>query len=93
MLEKDLQKSVLELAHLRGWRTYHTYDARRSTPGFPDLSMVRGKRLIFAELKREKGRLTAAQTEWIEALRQTVCEVYVWRPADWQDGTIEDCLL
>ena len=62
----------------------------------PDLCLVRGRRLIFAELKTEKGRLTPAQEAWLEAfkaLRSTApIEVYVWRPADWFGGTIDRIL-
>ena len=35
--EKGFQAAVVELARLRGWLVYHTYDSRRSAKGFPDL--------------------------------------------------------
>ena len=50
------------------WRYYHTRDSRRSAAGFPDLVLVRGPRLIFAELKTERGKLTADQVAWLEDL-------------------------
>ncbi len=31
-LEQDWQATVIEAAERLGWRVYHTYDARRSTP-------------------------------------------------------------
>jgi hypothetical protein len=80
--ESVLQNQVERLAALYGWRPYHTHDSRHSPPGFPDLVLVRGTRLIFAELKTQRGRLTLAQSEWLEDLRETWAEVYVWRPAD-----------
>ena len=63
--EANFQATVIELAELHGWRVYHTHDSRRSQPGFPDLTLVRRYRLIFAELKREGGKLTAEQTAWL----------------------------
>ena len=62
--EEALQSAILQYARLRGWRCYHTYDSRRSAPGFPDLCMVRRGYVVFAELKSEKGRLTDAQKDW-----------------------------
>jgi hypothetical protein len=64
-----------------GWFVYHTYDSRRSEPGFPDLTMVHSG-VVFAELKTDKGRLTADQEAWLERLRSAGAEVYVWRPRD-----------
>jgi hypothetical protein len=50
--------------------------------GFPDLVLVRD-RVIFAELKRDKGQLSVDQYEWLEMLKKTGAEVYVWRPCEW----------
>jgi len=92
MTEKKLQGTVVELAQLTGWLCYHTYSSRRSEPGFPDLTLVRRDRVVFVELKTRTGRLRPAQIQWVEALRATAAEVYVWRPEHWFDGTIERCL-
>ncbi len=74
---------VVQLARLYGRLAYHTHDSRRSAAGFPDLTLVRGRRLLFAELKREAGRTTAEQDGWREALREAGQEAYLWRPSDW----------
>ena len=67
--EKDFQANIEAAAKRLGWHVYHTHDARRSAAGFPDLVMVRRGRLIFAELKREKGSTTTkAQYEWLREL-------------------------
>jgi hypothetical protein len=87
MTEKEFQSQVLELAEATGWLCYHTYNSQRSQAGFPDLVLVRGHRLIFAELKREKGRLSESQRTWLAALEETA-ETHVWRPSDW-DTVIE----
>jgi hypothetical protein len=80
MVEKDLQRQVVDLASLLGYRrAYHTYDSRRSQTGFPDLVLVRD-RVIFLELKREKTKTTPAQRDWLKALRDAGAEVYVVRP-------------
>ena len=49
--------------------------------GFPDLVLVRAPRVIFAELKSAKGKLSGDQEAWLLALAGTPIESYVWRPA------------
>ena len=69
MTEKEFQAQIVELVGLLGGMVYHTYDSRRSASGFPDLTIVtRDRRLIFAELKNDRGRLTEYQKSWLEAL-------------------------
>lgn len=85
-------QAIIDLARLLGWKTYHTFDSRRSEPGYPDLTLVKGRRLVFAELKTEKGRMTAAQDEWLEAFLQAGAEVCVFRPRDWHSGVVEQIL-
>lgn len=90
--EKQFMANVVELATWTGgWRSYHTHDTRRSAPGFPDCVLVRDGRLLFAELKSEKGGLTPAQRAWLGELRRCPgVEVHVWSPSDWP--TIENIL-
>ena len=84
--EREFQQQVIDLAHIFHWRVYHTWMSIHSAGGFPDLTLARGNRLIFAETKSEKGRLTLAQAEWLEILKATgKCEVYVWMPSDWPE--------
>lgn len=47
--------------------------------------LCRADRLLFAELKSERGRLSAAQREWREALGMAGVRVRVWRPSDWDE--------
>ncbi|MEM0142446.1 MAG: VRR-NUC domain-containing protein [Candidatus Parvarchaeum sp.] len=91
MSERDLLHNVKQLALLTKWLVYHTYDSRRSDPGFPDLVLVKD-RIIFVELKTAKGRLRPQQKIWLAALEDTGAEVYVWRPIDWTNGTIRKVL-
>ena len=82
MSEKDWQRCVLDLAGVHGWQAYHTYDSRRSQPGFPDLVLWRRGELIFVELKTAKGRVSLDQTRVIDGLEAAGQRVYVWRPDD-----------
>ncbi len=87
--EKKFMARVRKLASDLGWLDYHTHDSRRSEAGFPDLVLVR-ERVVYVELKTNKGRLTAAQKDWIDRLKEAGAEVRVWRPSDW--ATIEEVL-
>ena len=99
--EKQFQANVVRLAKLHRWLCYHTHDSRHSEPGFPDLVLCRDGVLIFAELKRQTGRVSPAQREWMQHLSLVAgivgasgvhgaIQVYLWKPADWQ--TIERVL-
>lgn len=92
MTERELQNAVLELAGYLGWKCYHTFDSRRSQAGFPDLVLVKPGRLIFAELKSARGKLTNAQADWGAALLLALQDWYEWRPIDWTSGAIEAVL-
>lgn len=84
MTEKVWQQTVVELAQLNGWLVFHPFDSRRSTPGYPDLTLVRD-RVVFAELKTEKGRLTPDQELWLERLEGAGAETHVWRPSQFDE--------
>ena len=94
--EKRFQDAVVQLSQLNGCLVYHTYDSRRSTPGFPDLVILRDDLLIFAELKTDKGKLSKYQSNWLDALKRwkqnqsqrLPFQVHLWRPSDW-DAIIE----
>jgi hypothetical protein len=97
--EADLQRAIVDLARLRGWTVAHFRRARLDngrtiTPvaadgaGFPDLVLVRD-RVVFAELKSERGRLAPAQIMWRDRLLAAGAEWHVWRPADWPDLVLD----
>jgi hypothetical protein len=88
--EKRWQDDVLEIATLFDWRCYHTFDSRRSNPGFPDLILVRPPVLIAAELKTDKGRVSPAQQNWLTTLGEChQIHTRLWRPAD-RDQVLAD---
>jgi len=102
--EADLQEKVLALARIYGWHRHHQRAGYQpgtgrwvtgisGEAGFPDLVLVRGDRLIFAELKSQRGRVSATQEIWLGLLRTVPgVEVYVWKPEDMRAGTIQSIL-
>ena len=88
--EAQFQSQVLRYAALRGWHVYHTLRSEKSPAGFPDLVLVRRPRVIFAELKSDRGRCTPEQRAWLAELAECSVEVKLWRPSDWE--AIEGCL-
>lgn len=83
--EKAFQGQVMSLLRMLGWLAYHTYSSMRSQKGFPDICAVKGRRVLFIELKREAGYATAEQSTWLEALRAAGQEAYLWKPSHWNE--------
>lgn len=84
--EAEFQQQVVQLARLCGWAVFHPWLSVKSSPGWPDLALCRTGRLIFAELKSEKGQVTVAQQLWLDLLGSVDgIEVYVWRPSDFEE--------
>lgn len=102
LTEAQFLDQIIDLARLYGWRIAHFRAARTkygwATPvagdgkGFPDTVLVKkGFPTIFAEIKREKGKLSPEQEEWLEALRGNPgVMACVWRPSDFE--AIQDIL-
>ncbi len=90
--EKAFESQVKELAKLFGYLYYHTWRSFHSPSGFPDCVLVRLEpepRLIFIELKSEKGLPTIDQRFWLRILQQLPkpVECYLWKPSDWDEIT------
>ena len=80
--EKGLMHQVKDAAALFRWNRYHTFRSQWSPAGFPDEVLVRGNRIIFAELKTNKTQLRPEQRQWMWDLAKTgLVEVYLWRPS------------
>ena len=91
--ERTLQDAIVECARALGWtHVYHTWLAAHSTPGFPDLVLLRPPRLLVIECKTERGKVSEAQHDWLAAFTACGVEATIARPADWYDGTIEALL-
>ena len=84
--------AALEDAAALGGLAFHPRFSVGSEPGWPDLALARrrDRRLIFAELKSERGHLSPRQAAVIELLRECGQEVHVWRPSQWAE--IEEAL-
>lgn len=73
-------RTVIPLATQLGWWVYHPHLSKFSRRGWPDLSMLRRDRALFAELKSDSATLSPEQADVIERMRAAGLEVYVWRP-------------
>lgn len=83
MTEKDFQETIRQAALAAGFLYYHPHISLHSPAGFLDCTMVRGPRLVFAELKMPGKVPTEAQQQWLDALGMVKSvETFVWRPAD-----------
>ena len=80
--ERALLEPVRHLARILGWMTYHPHLSRWSERGWPDVVVCRPPRVLFLELKSETGRVSAEQTQWIDALRACGLDARVVRPSD-----------
>lgn len=108
MLEGALQSGLRRIALAAGYLYYHTHNSRRSDSGFPDTVLLRIRlrtaQFYFVECKKQNENPSDEQQKWIEALRAfegraghflglpVIVKVFVWRPMDLLDGTIERTL-
>jgi hypothetical protein len=101
--EAQLQRDVIELARRLDFKAVHFGAAqiRKGTwvtpvrgdgAGWVDLVLVGRHAVLFVELKDRHGRLSDAQTRWLERLARAGQATYVWRPADWDSGEVERVL-
>jgi hypothetical protein len=94
MTEAQLQACIIAAAQRRSWLVYHTYDSRRSQKGFPDLVLVHAgqKRVLYRELKTQRGSLRPDQKTWLNDLTAVGADAAIWRPLDWFTQTIAEQL-
>lgn len=84
--EEHFQQQIIDLARYRGYDLiYHTHDSRHSPSGFPDLILLKEERMIVAELKVGKNKLSPEQYEWLVAFSKITRDVFVWYPEDWDE--------
>jgi hypothetical protein len=89
MTEDALAEEIRGLAKTLGLLRYHTFDSRRSGPGFPDEALLGRRGILFRELKRQGKNPTVEQQKWIAGLAALALDVGVWRPEDWMSGRIQ----
>ncbi len=91
--EHVFQRQVVDLARMLGWTVNHVrrslggrkqgWVTATTLKGWPDLTLLRPPRVIFAELKSDVGRVSPEQRELLALIEQCPgVEVRVWRPAD-----------
>ena len=84
--EKDFQNQIIKLATICGWKVHRNWTEMHSPKGWPDIVAARLSRLIIAELKSDKGKVTPEQQEWLDLLYGTgKVEVFVWRPNNFEE--------
>ena len=92
--EKQFSQQVVDLAKILGWKVYRCWLSIHSPAGFPDLTMVKTLSdgytvILFVELKRDGGKLTQSQIEWLGLLRKPEgCFSFVWTPSQF-DAVVE----
>lgn len=78
--ERDFMQSVISTARRYGWMVYHTFNSKRSEPGFPDCVFLGGGRCVVAELKDMRRDPTDAQVKWLDEFNRAGIEAYLIRP-------------
>lgn len=87
MSEDELAADVVALADAYGLWAFHDNDSRRNRAGLPDWLLV-GTRVLWRELKSEKGRLRQSQEDVLARLTAAGEDAAVWRPSDLLSGAI-----
>ena len=85
--ESAFRQQIRAVAMTCGWLHYHTWDSRRSEPGFPDDVLVHPESdvVYMVELKRVGGQPTPEQALWLERLDGKRIDCRLWTPADWDE--------
>jgi VRR-NUC domain len=94
--EKAFQKQIMDLARMYGWRVAHFSDSRKQVKpgvfvgdadaaGFPDLFLIRPPEILVIEVKKELGKTTDIQEEWLADFRACGIEAFVARPSTFDE--------
>lgn len=82
MTEKQLARNIVTEAKNCNWLVYHTFMSKWSSPGFPDLLMIRDGKILAWELKAQDKEASPAQREWLDAFALSGADARVVRPDD-----------
>ena len=91
--EKQHQAEIIKLAELYGWKVVHFSDSRvvnkhgqafgdRQAAGWPDLFCIRPPEIVVIECKKELGKTTENQDEWLALFAACGFDTYVSRPSN-----------
>lgn len=75
MVESDIERWMLRQVHARGGLFYKFTSP--GNDGVPDRILIWNARVVFIELKQERGRLSRMQEIQIERMRERGAEVRV----------------
>lgn len=92
--EAEFTRELVALARSLGWLAVHFRAARTAKgwrtaltgdPGYVDVTLAKGRRVIFAELKAKGRRLRSGQERWAAVLAAVGGNVLYrkWEPKDW----------
>lgn len=91
LTEAEFQSQVVNLAESFGWQWMHIGRTGKHVAngakgtlgrGWPDLLLIRGSRIIFAELKAQKAPPLPEHQKAVLNILAQAAEAYVWRPSD-----------
>lgn len=81
MLEREIEKKLIDRVRDLGGRAYKWVSPGNN--GVPDrIVILPGGRIVFVELKADRGRLSALQQIQIRTLRRLGCDVRVLQGPD-----------
>ena len=83
--EKGWARTVDDYARLCGWEILKTWLSINSPSGEPDRKYIRPPRVVWAELKTARGKVSPRQEYILGLLRLCNQEAYLWYPADWPE--------
>lgn len=93
MSEDALQERIRKACKKLGLSVQHIHDSRRCwLPGWPDLAIF-GTSPLFAELKSQRGTMSADQRQVRLAIEAAGLGYRLWKPSDWLDGTVANELV
>lgn len=90
MTEAEFQRRLVQHAESLGWEWMHigrtgkhVANGAKGTlgPGWPDLLLVRGDRMVIAELKAEKAPPPTVTQQLVLGVLGGAVETFVWRPS------------
>lgn len=89
MTEDELMGSITQMLDAYRIPWHHETDSRRSKAGFPDLCIF-GRRIVFWELKTQRGRVTPEQNALLSRIvRAENGSARVVRPMDLLKGDVQ----
>lgn len=102
LTEKELERAIAEMARFLGFMVFHARPAQTSkgwrTPvaydgkGYPDLTLVGNGRVVFLEVKSDKGKLSPDQEGWKRHIIQAGAEYFLLTPQSWTSGEVDTIL-